>query len=83
MLCYKDQTFCSAECATEKCPVRYTDEIRADARKWWGRDGAPICVANLSRQCAFYEPVIDTFSSELEDIYDEPEWSEKPIGGAE
>lgn len=75
MLFYKDQTFCSAECATDKCPVRYTEDVMRAAREWWGKDGAPISLANLSKQCAWYEPVIDTFASELEDIYDEPEWT--------
>lgn len=85
MLCYKDQTFCSARCAVSDCPVMLTDEVERAAQEWWGKAGAPLSVADLSRQCAYYEPIIDSFSSEIEDIYDEPiDYGQSRLfGGAE
>lgn len=46
MIHYKDMTFCNnPHCI---CPeeLRLTDQVRADAAKWWGSDDAPICVGN-------------------------------------
>lgn len=44
MISFRDMTFCSAsECAGfNKCPRALTDDVRSDARRWWGNDNAPI-----------------------------------------
>lgn len=53
MLCYKDQTFCSANCSTE-CSRKLTDQVKADAKLWWGSDAAPIAVSNFELDCDYY-----------------------------
>jgi hypothetical protein len=51
MLCFKDQSFC--EHAIPGCPRALTDQVRADARRWWGGDGAPISVINCGGKCQY------------------------------
>lgn len=63
-LCYRDRTFCRAECATENCSEKLTDDVRAGARRWWHHDpdNAPIAVGNFSATCLrFKEPAPMTF----------------------
>jgi len=47
MINYGDITFCVSKNCTNKCGKKLTPEIREKARKWWGGDGAPICVDTL------------------------------------
>lgn len=47
MLCYLDRTFCNNPNCTCDSSRKLTDEVREAAKKWWGSDDAPICVANL------------------------------------
>ena len=54
MICYKDMTFCLAECANDKCSRKYTKEVVASAAKWWGSDEAPIAVQDMSTNCNEY-----------------------------
>lgn len=59
MLCYRDQTFCTAfgdRCGNALCHRALTDEVREDAVNWWGAEGAPISVADLWDGCDFREP---------------------------
>jgi hypothetical protein len=56
MICYKDMTFCNAECANDKCFRKYTKEVVANAAKWWGSDEAPIAVQDMSTNCPVYIP---------------------------
>lgn len=45
MLCYKDRTFCRfyIDCKYGKqCERALTIDIKTAARKWWGKDNAPI-----------------------------------------
>ena len=47
MLCYRDMQFCSDEhpqCGREICDRRLTPAVLDAARRWWGKDGAPIAV---------------------------------------
>jgi len=45
MMCFRDMTFCPfwRDCtAVGECSRPLTDEVVAAARRWWGKDGAPI-----------------------------------------
>jgi hypothetical protein len=59
MICYKDMTFCWAECANDKCFRKYTKEVVANAAKWWGSDEAPIAVQDMSTNCGDFIPLKD------------------------
>lgn len=54
MLCYKDMTFCSSDCAKSDCYRYFGEEQRIAAREWWGNDNAPVLMANFSQKCADY-----------------------------
>lgn len=54
MLCYKDMTFCSANCHTI-CPIKLTPQVEEAAAKWWGSSDAPIAVSNYSDTCQEYK----------------------------
>lgn len=56
MLCFRDMTFCAAECANADCERRLTPEVRAAAFDWWRGPGAPMAVADFSPRCAIYQP---------------------------
>lgn len=56
MICYQDRTFCTAECANDKCEIKLTPKVERDAVKWWGEPGAPICQGDLSSGCSEYQP---------------------------
>lgn len=57
MICYKDMTFCVAECGELKCPRNLTDQVKADAEAWWGSKDAPIAVSDFRLECDMYKPV--------------------------
>jgi len=47
MLCYADKTFCPfhEECTKGKeCRLALTEEVKANADKWWGAKDATIAV---------------------------------------
>jgi hypothetical protein len=54
MICYRDKTFCTANCANLPCTSKLTDEVRTDAEKWWGQKGAPIAVSDFSAKCPLF-----------------------------
>lgn len=58
MICYRDMTFCSAECATLDCPSQFTDEHREKAQRWWGDGpgGPPVAFADFSGHCDKFSP---------------------------
>ena len=62
MFCYRDMTFCNAECGNDECHRKLTDDVVARANAWWSRCGggegsAPICVGNCKDFCeAWKEP---------------------------
>lgn len=58
MICFRDMSFCSAECLTVDCRRQFTPEVRAAARRWWGGDEAPIAFADFSPDCPDYAPAI-------------------------
>ena len=47
MLCYKDKTFCINPNCPGKTHEALTPQVEAAARRWWGKDGAPISMADL------------------------------------
>lgn len=52
MICYKDMTFCGyLGCANKDCERRLTDEVKAAARRWWGKDNPPICCYAATPDC--------------------------------
>ena len=57
MICYKDRIYCAASCSNTDCSRLLTDEVRDAARKWWGKEGAPIACADMSSGCQFFRRV--------------------------
>ena len=57
MICYKDRQWCTGDgCkAFDGCPRALTDKVRADARKWWGEDSAPIDIKSEPKKAKCYE----------------------------
>lgn len=64
MICFRDMTFCNAPCVNMDCRRRLTDAVIADARRWWGKPGAPIAVANMEGICGQYLSPTPTGSKE-------------------
>lgn len=58
MLCYKDQTFCTATgCKNTSCTSRMTKQISNDADKWAKDSGlkeTPISMTDASEYCLGY-----------------------------
>ena len=57
MICFRDMTFCDywRDCKNAPdCHRPLTDKVLADARVWWGKDGAPIAVYTEKPKC--HEP---------------------------
>jgi len=54
MICYRDMTFCNAECDNTDCHRKLTDEVWANAAKWWEGDDAPVAVADFSKNCTIF-----------------------------
>lgn len=53
-ICYRDMTFCIADCDNKECPRMYTKEVIEAANKWWGEDGAPIAISDFSKSCPVF-----------------------------
>ncbi len=47
MLCYRDRTYCGAQCfdCPATCDRILTPEVQAAADQWWGKPGAPIAIS--------------------------------------
>ncbi|WP_230770600.1 hypothetical protein [Sphingomonas sp. Leaf4] len=58
MICYRDRTFCIADCTRTDCDVRMTPEVQAGADRWWaGFPGpAPIATGDRSAHCEYHQP---------------------------
>lgn len=54
MLCFRDMTFCIANCNTV-CPIKLTPQVEEAATEWWGSSDAPIAVSNYSDTCQEYK----------------------------
>lgn len=58
MICFLDRTFCSSDCTNSECSRNLTPELRAGARRWWGRDCAdediPIAFTDYKTGCNRY-----------------------------
>ena len=57
MICYKDKTFCrESTCANFKtCHRALTEEVKENAKKWWGGDDYPICTYAEGDKPSCYE----------------------------
>ncbi len=44
MICYRDRTFCPFDTCKhfETCKIALTEQVKKDAKKWWGKDNPPI-----------------------------------------
>lgn len=58
MICFRDMTFCDADCANWHCFRNFTPERKAEARQWWNHDpdNAPIAFSDFSNDCLDYQP---------------------------
>ncbi|MCP4491256.1 MAG: hypothetical protein GY820_28665 [Gammaproteobacteria bacterium] len=63
MICYKDMTFCAAECVNRECRRNYSPEVHQGARKWWSHDpdNAPIALRDFSALCDDFMPHKEMF----------------------
>ena len=52
MLCYRDRTFCNAECSNNECPIRVTDKLWKEADDF----GLPLALADFSNTCKVFIP---------------------------
>lgn len=65
MLCYKGRSWCSMsnDCAATDCDRKVTDEVRADATKWWlgfstkPDDGPVFSFMDFSARCGEFQPI--------------------------
>ena len=56
MICYMDMTWCPEwiheRCTKQaKCNRVLTEEVQANAVKWWGSDEAPLCMWSAEPTC--------------------------------
>ena len=52
MICYRGKTWCSFHLKCDHpCERALTDQVKADAKKWWGSDKAPICQFTDKPEC--------------------------------
>jgi hypothetical protein len=56
-MCFRDKTYCAAECANAACSRQFTKAEQEAAERWWGGPGAPVSWADMSVGCADYQPV--------------------------
>ncbi len=59
MICYKDRTFCVAECANTQCGSKLTDEVKFAASYY----GLPLSLSDLSGNCELFIEVKDAHRS--------------------
>lgn len=55
-MCFRDRSYCSANCKNLNCDRNFTDELHEAARKWWGGDNAPVAFMDFSPTCQEYDP---------------------------
>lgn len=60
MICYKDKTFCSAECMNRDCHRNYSPEVH-DAAVAWGGEDAPVAFSDFSKGCSEFVPHKEMF----------------------
>jgi len=53
MMCYKGKTFCDFKDCEEWdiCDRAFTKKEKENARKWWGKEGAPIAIFSDKPDC--------------------------------
>lgn len=47
MICYRDTTYCCSPNCRNECGRQFTEADKIDAKRWWGKDGAPIAMAEF------------------------------------
>lgn len=59
MLCYKDRSFCSQECANRDCSRNINDDVIADSIRWWGNNEGkvPIGIDDFKTDNCGYLPL--------------------------
>lgn len=62
MFCYRDMTFCIANCSTA-CDTKLTPQVEEAAAKWWGSSDAPIAVSDYSDTCSHYKELPCSFDT--------------------
>ena len=55
MICFRDMTFCSAECVNSECFRNYSPDVDK-AAKAWGGDDAPVAFSDFSDTCVSFMP---------------------------
>lgn len=68
MMCFKDMTFCTAECGNYKCSMKLTPDVVSSAQAWWGGDDAPIAVADRSSGCVGFVQVYPDYLEMDDDV---------------
>ena len=58
MIAYMGTTFCTAEKCSEfgTCPRSLTEQVKADAQRWWGTTEAPIAQFIEPEKLECYNP---------------------------
>lgn len=54
MICYRDRTYCTFYETCDKrndCSRPLTPQVKTDAVKWWGGEGAPISMFVEKPEC--------------------------------
>ena len=62
MICYRDMTFCSTDCANLECPRNFTEEEEALATLWGGIN-APVAFSDFSESCGKYVEPEESYES--------------------
>lgn len=60
--CYRDMTFCSAECSTYDCHRQFTSEEQEKANEWM--ENPPIAFSDFSKNCDLYRPIQVDFEAD-------------------
>jgi hypothetical protein len=59
MICYRDMTFCTAQCGLLSCPRKFTEAEREESLSWWGDlpGEPPIAFADFAATCPDHVPI--------------------------
>jgi hypothetical protein len=55
MLCFRDKSFCSADCSSYSCDRKFTNKDKVEAERWWGGEDAPVAFMDFSKDCSDYK----------------------------
>lgn len=75
-VCFRDMTFCEANCENVACHRNITPAVKAAGEKWWGSPDFPIAVSDFSKTCGEYKARADKAEKLLADVrYFSRRWS--------